>query len=323
MLAWHPGSTEKTAVVDILVLNGSRAGACFTLPDVPTVLGRSPEAHLRIDDPWISNMHALFEPRGQVHWVVDLGSRNGTFVGEERVEEAPIAVGAVLSFGRTEVRVEAHSDVTDPAADPTKTPLRLDAIRATVRTERPGAMTLPGIHAAGTADPFVFMARPLALLRLSFTLPPGGTPPEAQAIRSALDTAARAVMREGGRTTRLGSGGLVAIFGFGGPAFDDAARALRAALAAREDLLTLAPELSARFAVDAGPAVAGMVSGPEGADLVALGETPDRVERLAALASPGEILVGPGVPLGADPRLEPLEGPVPALPDGLRRLRAG
>jgi pSer/pThr/pTyr-binding forkhead associated (FHA) protein len=87
------------AVVDLLVLNGSRAGARFALPDVPTVLGRSPEAHLRVDDPWISNMHALFEARGDTLWVVDLGSRNGTFVGEERVEEAQVGVGAVLAFG--------------------------------------------------------------------------------------------------------------------------------------------------------------------------------------------------------------------------------
>jgi pSer/pThr/pTyr-binding forkhead associated (FHA) protein len=302
-------------VVDLLVLNGSRAGARFSLPDVPTVLGRSPEAHLRIDDPWISNMHALFESRGELLWVVDLGSRNGTFVGEERVEEAQVGVGAVLSFGRTEVRVEAQGgagQVTGMA----HTPANLDVLRTTLRTDR--VVTSPGLAPppSAEADPFAFCPRPVALLRLSLTIRPGGPLPDARALRQANDTAARAVMRQGGRTTRLGSAGVMAVFGFGGAAADDAARALRAAWNAREDLLTMVSGLPPRMAVDAGLAVAGLMHGPEGAELVALGETADRVERLAGEAAPGEILVGPGVPAAADPRLEP-----PRTAGGPRRLR--
>jgi len=302
-------------VVDLLVLNGSRAGARFTLPEVPTVLGRSPEAHLRIDDPWISNMHALFEARGDVLWVVDLGSRNGTFVGDERVEEAQVGVGALLAFGRTEVRVEAQGGVSEQTG-PARTPAHLEVIRATVRSER--ITTSPGMPPAptGDADPFAFCPRPVALMRVSLTVRPDGPLPDARALRQAHDTAARTVMREGGRTSRLGAGGLLAIFGFGGPAADDAARAVRAAWNTREDLATLASGLPTRIAVDAGLAVAGLVHGPDGAELVTLGETADRVERLVGEASPGEVLVGPGVPAGADPRIEPARAP-----GGPRRLR--
>jgi pSer/pThr/pTyr-binding forkhead associated (FHA) protein len=302
-------------VVDLLVLNGARAGARFSLPDVPTVLGRSPEAHLRIDDPWISNMHALFESRGETLWVVDLGSRNGTFVGEERVEEAQVGVGTVLAFGRTEVRVEAQGGaglVTGMA----HTPTNLEVLRTTVRSER--VTTSPGLAppVVSEADPFTFCARAVALLRLSLTVRADGPPPDARALRQAHDAAVRAVMREGGRTARLGSGGLMAVFGFGGAAADDAARALRAAWNVREDVRTLAAGLPPRLAVDAGPAMAGLVHGPEGAELVALGEPADRVERLVGEAAPGEILVGPGVPGAADPRLEP-----PRVAGGPRRLR--
>jgi len=302
-------------VVDLLVLNGSRAGARFSLPDVPTVLGRSPEAHLRIDDPWISNMHALFESRGETLWVVDLGSRNGTFVGEERVEEAQVGVGAVLSFGRTEVRVEAQGGA-GLATGMAHTPTNLEVLRTTLRTDR--VITSPGLvpPPMGEADPFVFCPRPVALVRLALTLRPGGPLPDARALRQAHDAAARAVLRQGGRTTRLGSGGLMAVFGFGGPAADDAARALRAAWNVREDLVTMASGLPPRMAVDAGLAVAGLMHGPEGAELVTLGEPADRVERLAGEATPGEILVGPGVPGAADPRLEP-----PRAAGGPRRLR--
>lgn len=311
------------AVFDLLVLNGSRAGACFSLPGVPTVLGRSPEAHLRLDDPWISNMHALFEPRGQELWVVDLGSRNGTFLGTERIEESQVTVGAVLSFGRTEVRLEPRGTASQRTADPDKAPIRTEEIRATVRTGR-STTDLPAAHLpAGEADPFLFALRPLALLRLSLSVVPGRPPPDATSLRSACDVAARVVRRHGGRTTRLGSAALVAVFGFGGPASDDAARALRAAEEVRDDLLTLAPDLAPRLAVDAGPSVAGMVSGPEGAELVALGEAPDRVERLVGATGPGDLLVGPGVSAGADPRLEPVPEAEAAGLAQVRRLRVG
>ena len=122
---------------ELVILNGSRAGARFTLPDVPMVVGRSAEAHLRIDDPWISNMHALFEPRSDELWVVDLGSRNGTFVGQERVKEARIGAETLLAFGRTEVRVEPGGMAAVHAEDPTRTPIYTESVSTTMRTERP------------------------------------------------------------------------------------------------------------------------------------------------------------------------------------------
>ncbi len=124
-------------MVDLVVLNGSRAGSRFELPDVPAVVGRSPEAHLRIDDPWISNMHAMFETRGAALWVVDLGSRNGTFVGAARVEESKVEVGAVLAFGRTEVRVEPRGADEGRQATPRRTPIRFDPTTLTTRAARP------------------------------------------------------------------------------------------------------------------------------------------------------------------------------------------
>jgi pSer/pThr/pTyr-binding forkhead associated (FHA) protein len=138
---------------DLVVLNGSRSGARFSLPDVPIVVGRSPEAHLRIDDPWISNMHALFEARGAELWVVDLGSRNGTFVGAERVTEALVALGAQLAFGRTEVRVEPRSAGKGRVETVTLTPARFDPATLTTRgAPRPppgGASDAPREHSPG------------------------------------------------------------------------------------------------------------------------------------------------------------------------------
>ena len=99
---------------ELLVLNGVCAGTVFFLPEVPTVLGRSPEAHLQIADPWISSMHAMFEKRGEDVWVVDLESRNGTFLDDARIQESRIPPGALLRFGKTEVRYEHRDDAARP-----------------------------------------------------------------------------------------------------------------------------------------------------------------------------------------------------------------
>ncbi len=90
---------------ELFVVNGICGGTVFFLPDVPTVLGRSAECQVQIADPWISSMHAMFEKRGSQLWLVDLESRNGTWVNEHKVNEAPLAPGYRLRFGKTEVEL--------------------------------------------------------------------------------------------------------------------------------------------------------------------------------------------------------------------------
>ena len=102
-------------MAELFVVNGICGGTVFFLPDVPTVLGRSPECHVQVADPWISSMHALFERRGEQLWVVDLDSRNGTFVDDARVHEAVIQPGARLRFGKTSAELRAHLEALEPA----------------------------------------------------------------------------------------------------------------------------------------------------------------------------------------------------------------
>jgi len=130
---------------DLVVLSGPCAGACFSIPDVPVVVGRSLEANFQVDDPWISNMHALFERRGGELWVVDLGSRNGTFVDEQPVIEAQLQPGMGLAFGRTrlELRTRAANSAVDTKA--MKTPYR----RPHVSVTAPNRVSRPSNQAAG------------------------------------------------------------------------------------------------------------------------------------------------------------------------------
>jgi pSer/pThr/pTyr-binding forkhead associated (FHA) protein len=122
-------------VVDLVVLSGPCAGARFAIPDVPIVVGRSLEANFALDDPWISNMHALIERRGRELWVVDLGSRNGTFVDGRQVSEARLVPGIALAFGRTRIELRSRAATSTIDTKAMKPPLRRRHVSVTVPHE--------------------------------------------------------------------------------------------------------------------------------------------------------------------------------------------
>jgi adenylate cyclase len=92
-------------MAELLISNGVSAGTVFLLGSDSTVVGRSDECQIVIPDPWISSRHCLLEPRGDELWAVDLGSRNGTYVGDRRVHEAVLREGSRISFGPTDAVV--------------------------------------------------------------------------------------------------------------------------------------------------------------------------------------------------------------------------
>jgi transcriptional regulator with PAS, ATPase and Fis domain len=69
--------------------------------DRPLRIGRDAQCNVHIDDESVSRVHLLIEP-GNPPIAVDCDSRNGTFVGQERLApraRTPIAVGTVLRAG--------------------------------------------------------------------------------------------------------------------------------------------------------------------------------------------------------------------------------
>ena len=67
--------------------------------DLPVTIGRGGEAQIQLDHHLISRHHCeLYEENGQM-MVRDLGSRNGTFIGGQRVETAPLPSGDLLTVG--------------------------------------------------------------------------------------------------------------------------------------------------------------------------------------------------------------------------------
>jgi hypothetical protein len=70
------------------------------------MIGRSPTSDLVLDDPFVSQTHARVVPRGQLHFVEDLGSTNGTFVNGREVVEAQLTLDTEVRVGETIFRYE-------------------------------------------------------------------------------------------------------------------------------------------------------------------------------------------------------------------------
>jgi FHA domain-containing protein len=77
-----------------------------------SVLGRSRDADVQIDDPNVSRRHAEIVQEGSTYWLVDLGSTNGTEVNGRRQKRAKLRQGDKITVGSTELvfRRETESD---------------------------------------------------------------------------------------------------------------------------------------------------------------------------------------------------------------------
>ena len=72
----------------------------FTLQEGEYVLGRDPDADVYLDSPNVSRRHAVIRITGRDATVEDLGSRNGTFVGDRRIHKlSMLANGDAIRLG--------------------------------------------------------------------------------------------------------------------------------------------------------------------------------------------------------------------------------
>ena len=94
-----------------LIVVGGDIGAPEIPLKLPVIIGRSRDATLTLPHPLVSRQHCeIFEANGRL-MVRDLGSRNGTFVANEKVSQAVLHAGELLTIGNVTFR--AVYDATD------------------------------------------------------------------------------------------------------------------------------------------------------------------------------------------------------------------
>lgn len=100
----EPVAPVASTRVSLAILSGPQAGDVFRLDKSRVVVGRAGGdvgADLEIDDPQVSRAHAAIESHGTRIVLQDLGSSNGTFASEERVESLELADRDEFRVGTT------------------------------------------------------------------------------------------------------------------------------------------------------------------------------------------------------------------------------
>ena len=103
-------------------------------------LGRSLDCDLWLDDPRLSRAHCRLEPalEGDGWVVIDLNSRNGTYVNAVRVmERQPLNHRDVITIGRAHIKFHAHGYVPPRPTDPNQAILMPAKTRAALDARKP------------------------------------------------------------------------------------------------------------------------------------------------------------------------------------------
>ena len=93
--------------VSLVLLKKNGSQKVFTLREGVTTIGRRSDCQLRIPLMEVSRKHCQLERNGQAVKLRDLGSRNGTFLNNDRIEEATVNPGDSIRIGPVRFILEA------------------------------------------------------------------------------------------------------------------------------------------------------------------------------------------------------------------------
>ena len=142
--------TESTPeeYVHLVGMNLGVAGRHYSVTQQVNLVGRGRDCSTTVIDPSVSRVHAkLSWTEGQVLWVEDLKSANGTFINGIRIEKSALTDGDILRFGNVEFRVawEDAGAAGHPRPEQTASGIRAASGRDSKRLLQ---LTIGGIVAA-------------------------------------------------------------------------------------------------------------------------------------------------------------------------------
>ncbi len=100
----------------------TEAGTTWAVPidPIPFTIGRGSECDLTLRSKWVSRNHAQIHLSGNILWLRDLGSTNGTMINQNPIKEAELLeVGDHLHFGDHQFFVRSEDAIKTVLSDET------------------------------------------------------------------------------------------------------------------------------------------------------------------------------------------------------------
>lgn len=147
----------KHYLITFEILNAEFNGMTFTLEKDITLIGRSDDCDVVVQDATVTSHHCTIAQEANCVRVSDLGSTNGTFINGRMISNAILQVGDDLFLGQVGMRMsmkmqrklalasdlpasqsdESHRESTAVSARKTQTNIDVDAVRQRVMKEAP------------------------------------------------------------------------------------------------------------------------------------------------------------------------------------------
>lgn len=97
-----PRASKRAIPTHVYVAEGGNKGERVDLSAAPILIGRGPDAAIRLDDDYVSTRHARIATNGDQWFVEDLGSTNGTYIGSVRLTQpTTLTIGTQVRIGKT------------------------------------------------------------------------------------------------------------------------------------------------------------------------------------------------------------------------------
>jgi pSer/pThr/pTyr-binding forkhead associated (FHA) protein len=103
-----PGDAADSADTDrppagtalLVTVRGPGLGTRYPLSGPTVTIGRHPDSDIRLEDVTVSRRHAQLRIEDGSYTVADLGSLNGTYVNQERIESIALEDGDEIQIGK-------------------------------------------------------------------------------------------------------------------------------------------------------------------------------------------------------------------------------
>jgi hypothetical protein len=90
----------------LVPLSGPQKGELYTLSPVSTI-GTDAECQVVLQDQYMSRQHAEIKAEGGVWVLRDLGSSNGTYVNDQRIDQRELVDNDVVKFGQSPAKFKS------------------------------------------------------------------------------------------------------------------------------------------------------------------------------------------------------------------------